>query len=319
MSLSAESLQKLAATTGYRAEILEKVDRLIDLLNALFQDPYLKARLALKGGTALNLFYFELPRLSVDIDLNYIGTINRDIMQTERPEIEQRIQAIAARQNLNLRRAPGSHAGCKWSFRHASALGGNATLEVDLNYMYRQPLWPVQRLDSRQIGPLQARNIPVLDIHELAGGKLAALFSRTAARDLFDAHHLLTGIPTNPQRLRLAFVLYGAMSQRDWRAVTPDDIQIDFTEARRQLFPLLIQQGTTRQEQQQAHLERTSRETRQALGKLLPLNEREQAFLDQLREHGKLRPSLLGIEDSLAAQLEQHPALLWRTSQIRRR
>ena len=34
-----------------------------------------KNRLVLKGGTALNLFFFDLPRLSVDIDLNYVGKL----------------------------------------------------------------------------------------------------------------------------------------------------------------------------------------------------------------------------------------------------
>ena len=42
--------------TGFRPEILEKVIRLMDLLNAIFTDDYLASRLALKGGTALNLF-----------------------------------------------------------------------------------------------------------------------------------------------------------------------------------------------------------------------------------------------------------------------
>ena len=64
MSLSAESLTRLAADTDFRIELLEKVDRLLQLLQALFRDAYLDERLALKGGTALNLFHFGLPRLS---------------------------------------------------------------------------------------------------------------------------------------------------------------------------------------------------------------------------------------------------------------
>ena len=60
MTLSAESLSRLAGETGFRVEFLEKVDRLVELLQALFSDSYLKGRLALKGGTALNLFHFHL-------------------------------------------------------------------------------------------------------------------------------------------------------------------------------------------------------------------------------------------------------------------
>ena len=70
MKVSKERLSTVAMQTGFRPEILEKVIRLMDLLNGIFNDDYLASRLALKGGTALNLFYFDLPRLSVDIDLN---------------------------------------------------------------------------------------------------------------------------------------------------------------------------------------------------------------------------------------------------------
>ena len=318
MTLSAESLTRLAGETGFRIEFLEKVDRLVELLQALFADPFLESRLALKGGTALNLFHFGLPRLSVDIDLNYVGSPDRDTMLAERPRVERRIQAIAGRQNLSLIRAPTSHAGCKWSFRHTSAFGGGGSLEVDLNFLYRSPLWPLQRLDSQPLGPIAARGIPVLDIHELAGGKLAALFSRTAARDLFDVHHLLTVSRTDPSRLRTAFVLYGAMNRRDWRTITLDDINVEYQDARRNLFPLLVQHRLTRQVEQEAMLERLIAETRQGLATLLPLNENERTFLDLLIDRGDIQPDLLELETELASQLGTHPGLRWRAQQVRR-
>jgi predicted nucleotidyltransferase component of viral defense system len=318
MSLSSESLSRLAAGTGFRIEFLEKVDRLLQLLQTLFRDPYLDKRLALKGGTALNLFHFGLPRLSVDIDLNYIGALDRDTMLEERPQVEQRIRAIAGRQNLTLARSPTSHAGSKWTFRYASVLGGSGSLEVDLNYLYRQPLWPVKRLDSHPLGPIHARGIAVLDIHELAGGKLAALFSRTAARDLFDAHHLLTATRTDRVWLRHAFVLYGAMNRRDWRTITPNDIEVDRREARRQLFPLLVQRQMTRREEQDALVERMIAETRQALNSLLPLDAGECAFLDHLLDEGNIRLDILDLEPEQAGRLARHPALEWRAHQSRR-
>lgn len=315
MTLSAESLNRLSAESGFRVEFLEKVDRLVALLQALFRDPYLESRLALKGGTALNLFHFNLPRLSVDIDLNYIGALDRNTMLAERPQIEQRIQAIAARQNLALARAPTSHAGSKWSFRYTSALGGGGTLEVDLNFLYRTPLWPIERRDSHPLGPIVSKNIPILDIHELAGGKLAALLSRTAARDLFDAHALMTSTPMDPARLRLAFILYGAMNPKDWRTIKTNDIAPDTQEASRQLFPLLVQKLVTRKAEQREILTRLTNETRTALEKLLPLHDNERAFLDQLLDKGKIQPSLLNMEPAQATMLTQHPALLWRANQ----
>jgi predicted nucleotidyltransferase component of viral defense system len=80
VNLSRERLLAEAAALSFRPEILEKVARLLSLLEALRRHPRLKGRLALKGGTALNLFCFDVPRLSVDIDLNYIGFADREAM-----------------------------------------------------------------------------------------------------------------------------------------------------------------------------------------------------------------------------------------------
>ncbi len=73
MNISQERLRAEAAGTDFRPEILEKSLRLLSLLETFFQHPFLKGRFTLKGGTALNLFLFDVPRLSVDADLNYIG------------------------------------------------------------------------------------------------------------------------------------------------------------------------------------------------------------------------------------------------------
>ena len=72
MKLSRERLLREAGATGFRPESLEKVIRLVSLLNGIFRHADLRERLVLKGGTALNLFLFEVPRLSVDIDLTYL-------------------------------------------------------------------------------------------------------------------------------------------------------------------------------------------------------------------------------------------------------
>ena len=64
MRLSREGLQREAAATGFRPEVLEKVFLLLDLPEAVSRHPGLSGKLALKGGTALNLFLFGTPRLS---------------------------------------------------------------------------------------------------------------------------------------------------------------------------------------------------------------------------------------------------------------
>jgi len=71
----------------------------------------LSERLALKGGTALNVFHLGLDRLSVDIDLNYVGALDRSAMEAERPEVEAALKRLLASQGYVVRRRPDGHAG----------------------------------------------------------------------------------------------------------------------------------------------------------------------------------------------------------------
>ena len=163
MKISVEKLTAEAEATGFRPDVLEKVAHLLGLLDAIRSHPFLKGKLVLKGGTALNLFIFDVPRLSVDIDLNYVGAADRETMLTERPKVEQALQAVFSRENFNVRRMPEEHAGGKWSLRYESAPGRAGNLEVDLNFMFRVPLWPVTICDSHSVGTWRATGVAVLD------------------------------------------------------------------------------------------------------------------------------------------------------------
>ena len=132
--LGASDLQREAASTGFRPEALDKVIRLLELLEGLRSHPFLKTRLALKGGTALNLFVFDTPRLSVDLDLNYTGAAERETMLEERPRVEQAIEAVCGRLDMTVRHTPGEHAGGKWRLAYVGA-SGQGTLELDVNFM----------------------------------------------------------------------------------------------------------------------------------------------------------------------------------------
>jgi predicted nucleotidyltransferase component of viral defense system len=68
MTLDAAYVKKIVDETGFDAANLEKVVRLRQLLIEFHKHPFLAGRVVLKGGTAINLFYLNLVRLSVDID-----------------------------------------------------------------------------------------------------------------------------------------------------------------------------------------------------------------------------------------------------------
>jgi len=124
MMLTDAELLREAAASGFRADVLEKAIRLMDLLEALRSHPYLKTRIALKGGTALNLFVLDVPRLSVDVDLNYVGAAEVDAMVQERPKVEQAIQAVSGRLGMGVRRIPSERAGGKWRLGGRSSRRG---------------------------------------------------------------------------------------------------------------------------------------------------------------------------------------------------
>jgi predicted nucleotidyltransferase component of viral defense system len=75
--LTRDELDTYAKKTGFLKNSLEKMFRLLDILSVLKTHPVTKNAFVLKGGTALNLFILDIPRISVDIDLNYIQFISR--------------------------------------------------------------------------------------------------------------------------------------------------------------------------------------------------------------------------------------------------
>jgi predicted nucleotidyltransferase component of viral defense system len=111
------------------------------LLNEIMAIPYLSQRLALKGGTAINLFCTQsFPRLSVDLDFNYIGSPDKATMQMEKPVLENIILDLCRRNQYVIDRNPSNHAGGKSVLQYESLLGNKGHLEIDLNYLYRVPL-----------------------------------------------------------------------------------------------------------------------------------------------------------------------------------
>jgi len=178
MRISRDRLMTESESTGFRPEILEKAIHLLSLLEILDSHPQLKGKLALKGGTALNLFLLKVPRLSVDIDMNYVGSHERTSVEEDRTLLERAIAAICGREGYNITRSPSEHAGGKFRLQYQSAVTPTGVLQIDLNFMFRVPLWPVTPRDSFPVGSYSASSIPLLDLHEIAAGKFAALLSR---------------------------------------------------------------------------------------------------------------------------------------------
>ena len=317
MNLTPQSLAREVAATGFGAEPLEKVFRLMALLDALNSHPFLKTRIALKGGTAINLFHFAVPRLSVDIDLNYVGAADRETMLAERPKVEQAVRAVCSREGLNVRRMPTEHAGGKWRLAYVGAKGTPGNLEIDVNFLLRTPLWPCVVTDGHPVGSLRAAPVRVLDLHELAAGKMAALLARSASRDLFDAHALLATPGLDPAKLRLGFVVYGGINRKDWRTVSPEDVKADPTDMLTDLVPLLRADLAPARGTVAAWADTLVAECRERLSALLPLSAAELEFLRRLNDLGEIAPELITGDLTMQAIVREHPGLRWKALNVR--
>ncbi|MCD6119598.1 nucleotidyl transferase AbiEii/AbiGii toxin family protein [bacterium] len=315
MNISAERLTLEAEATGFDVETLETVAHLLELLNALKAHPFLNGKLALKGGTALNLFILDVPRLSVDIDLNYVSEENRKAMLEERPDIVQAMRGVFNREGFDIRHEPKDYAGGRWRLQYRSPFGQKRNLFVDVNYMYRVPLWPLKTMDSKVLGAWQAKQIRIVDLHELAAGKLAALLSRHQARDLFDSNQILRAQVLDQEKLRVAFVVYGAMSTTDWREVIVEDVMFTEAEIENDLLPCL--RKSDNQEQARGYGARLVNECKESLDSLLPLQDNELKFFNLILEEGKIDSSLLTEDGQLQDRISRHPSLLWKVKKVR--
>jgi len=161
---------------------------------------------ALKGGTALNFFHWDLPRLSVDIDLTYCPLVDRE---TALRDIASGLERIAQRiptaiPGARSRLGPEEHAPKLFVRLH------DVEIKVEPNSTARGSVFPTE---VRTLRPKIVERFE-MDVHvrslsapDLFGGKLCAALDRQHPRDLFDANRILDTVGfTDP--VRAAFLVY---------------------------------------------------------------------------------------------------------------
>jgi hypothetical protein len=173
----------LSTTAAFAPATLDKVERLLEILDTFHGDPVLGPAFVLHGGTALNVFLDELPRLSVDIDLMYVGSADADGMRRERPLVDARLREITAKLGYTTRATNDEHSGQTYRLKY-----DNDYLKIDVSYLARVTLLPARSLTCDPADP--PVSFAVLDPVELAAGKVKALMERVAVRDLYDLARL---------------------------------------------------------------------------------------------------------------------------------
>lgn len=96
--------------------------------------------LALKSGTAINLTIFNLPRLSVDIDLDYLITNSREEMLESREVINTTIDRYMVSQGYSKNpKTKNPHSLDSWVYYYVGASGNRDGIKIEINYSLRSP------------------------------------------------------------------------------------------------------------------------------------------------------------------------------------
>lgn len=179
----------------------ELVFRLLPLLHA-------EENLALKGGSAINYFVRDFPRLSVDIDLTYIPVTDRQSALQDISSSLSRISKWAERNINGISIRPKQLSGGTISTLFVQR--GRNQIKVGVNLVIRGTLHPCRDRNVCSICRTifkQSPKVRVLSFSDLFGGKLCAALDRQHPRDLFDVKLLLENEGITKE-VRKAFIVY---------------------------------------------------------------------------------------------------------------
>ncbi len=258
---------------------------------------------ALKGGTAINLFVRDMPRLSVDLDL--VFTDHRLEREDALARINEAIRSAVERlkkRGFQTHAATAADAGETKLFVRRDKL----EVKVEVNFVLRGTLHPIRQssLTPKAKDALLADlELPVVSLEDLYGGKLVAAMDRQHPRDLFDVMQLFLNEGITPG-IRRSFVVYLACHNRPVHEVlfpTFRDISGDYDNTFRGMTaePVEAKALLAARERMVAELQ-------------AGLDADERKFLLSLVRN---EPdwALLGIE-----HLEQLPGIRWKLSNLER-
>lgn len=301
--------------SDFNPRTIDKVRCLLDVLERMTGHPVLRGRFAMYGGTAINLFMLDVPRLSVDIDVTYIGSPNRDEMLAAKSEIERSLEEIAQELGYSFDPGKAEHAG-RTFFLGYQGPNGPDNIKIDFTYLNRVPLLPIE---ERMTPARDGLAVPMLSDVELAGGKVKAYFSRVKVRDIYDVSNLanMLGMIVIPDQQKLfhKVILYDAALS----AAFPFG------------FDMREQRFANRQEELEAELYPMLRasDSKPTLASLieaasafvdrwaLPQDESEQEFLDRFAA-GDFNPTLLFGEGEVASRAMASPEAAWKLTNLKK-
>jgi predicted nucleotidyltransferase component of viral defense system len=190
------------STLNYKAQV--------NLLLSVLPEVEKEACFALHGGTAINLFVRNMPRMSVDIDLTYLPIENREVSI-------QSISKALARIKKNIETV-----FTRFKVQHLEkeakllVVSGNATIKIEVNLIKIGCFVAPQQLElcakAQDIFEVYTE-IAVVERGHLFGGKICAALDRQHPRDLFDIKYMLEEEGFSPS-IKKGFLFYLISSNR---------------------------------------------------------------------------------------------------------
>jgi predicted nucleotidyltransferase component of viral defense system len=309
-----KTLAAQAKELGFVRDTLEKVVRLADILKFMESDPLLKTSLALKGGTAINLTVFNLPRLSVDIDLDYAHNNSLEDMTKEREEITTVIKRYMAAEGYELSgKSKSYHSLDSFVYTFVNSAGVRDNIKLEINYSVRCHVLPLAVRPIETMGVFGATNVLSVAPLEIYASKIVALLTRAAARDLFDINKMVVfGLfdESEAVTLRKCAVFYSAVGTEE----PPQEFDLERIyslisyKIRTDLQPVLRKRDWF-------DLPAAQKRVKAYLETLLVLEVYERRFLDVFRG-GEYKPELLFDGETLE-RVRNHPMATWKLQQRR--
>ena len=301
-----------AKRLGFVRDTFEKTYRLADILRDVAADAALSGTLALKGGTAINLTIFNLPRLSVDIDFDFIGETTREELDAAKSNLLTRIGGYMKTHGYeqNIRTSKTSHSLHSSVWDYINAGGNRDNIKVEINYSLRSHVLPIELRAIETLGIWEPMEVRCVAPIEIFAAKTVALLTRTAMRDLYDISNMLKfGLFDESQYdiLRRCAVFYAAISGEggiDQQASQKIDA-ITYHQVRTDLKPVLRKEDGF-------DLDSAKKAVKAFLAEILTLSPDEREFLESFRK-SEYRPELLFEGDGLE-RVRSHPMALWRTA-----
>lgn len=308
MNFSKEYLIELSNKTHFIKDTLEKMLRLSRILEFLNNDEFFKDKFALKGGTAINLTVVELPRLSIDIDLDFVENCTKEEIALIRPQINENLTKYMIKEGY-FQSAPLKEYYALQSFMFGYINNANNidNIKIEINYIDRCHVLPLEHKKIICKWLNESFEILTLNTIELYASKINALLSRFAPRDLYDINiMIINNVIQDEEMLKKCLIFYnmiGGNQNIDSLAYEGID-KINYFKYKTQLKPVISKN-------ENFNLIEAKKNVISFLKKLIVINDNEQKFIDEFKKR-VYKPELLFDNELEIYNAKCHPMALWR-------